>query len=206
MKVIRRNTFETNSSSCHSITLFNNAQDWQDFKEHKTYINREMYNIEEHLSSFDVIDEKNHDDYIGSIQDLYNDVKERFDNVSKDSLRSYRYSNGYDEKDDFMFNYLKKNFNEKLFIKIITGKGDEEIVKPEKPIVVRYDRDHTFEYDNLTVSDFYNYMFGYGCFIDDMPKFYIYGDDGDWHNATVNEYVEKQTNKEIVMVTRDQEC
>lgn len=206
MKVIRRNTFETNSSSCHSITLFNNAQDWQDFKEHKTYINREMYNIEEHLSSFDVIDEKNHDDYIGSIQDLYNDVKERFDNVSKDSLRSYRYSNGYDEKDDFMFNYLKKNFNEKLFIKIITGKGDEEIVKPEKPIVVRYDRDHTFEYDNLTVSDFYNYMFGYGCFIDDMPKFYIYGDDGDWHNATVNEYVEKQTNKEIVMVTRDEEC
>lgn len=206
MKVIRRNTFETNSSSCHSITLFNNAQDWQDFKEHKTYINREMYNIEEHLSSFDVIDEKNHDDYIGSIQDLYNDVKERFDNVSKDSLRSYRYSNGYDEKDDFMFNYLKKNFNEKLFIKIITGKGDEEIVKPEKPIVVRYDRDHTFEYDNLTVSDFYNYMFGYGCFIDDMPKFYIYGDDGDWHNATVNEYVEKQTNKEIVMVTRDLEC
>lgn len=206
MKIIRRNTFETNSSSCHSITLFNNAQDWQDFKEHKTYINREMYNVEEHYTTFDVIDEKNHDDYIGSIQDLYNDVKERFDNVSKDSLRSYRYSNGYDEKDDFMFNYLKKNLNEELFIKIITGKGDEEIVKPEKPIVVRYDRDHTFEYDNLTVSDFYNYMFGYGCFIDDMPKFYIYGDDGDWHNATVNEYIEKQTNKEIVMVTRDEEC
>ena len=38
---IRRNVFETNSSSCHSITIMR-KQDWNDFKNHDKIINSQI--------------------------------------------------------------------------------------------------------------------------------------------------------------------
>ena len=38
MKTVRFGTFETNSSSCHSLTVMR-KQDWEDFKNYKKFIN-----------------------------------------------------------------------------------------------------------------------------------------------------------------------
>lgn len=41
MKTVRYQTFETNSSSCHSITVMR-KQDWNDFKNHDKIINSQI--------------------------------------------------------------------------------------------------------------------------------------------------------------------
>lgn len=41
MKTVRYQTFETNSSSCHSITIMR-KQDWNDFKNHDKIINSQI--------------------------------------------------------------------------------------------------------------------------------------------------------------------
>lgn len=41
MKTIRRGTFETNSSSCHSVTIML-KDDWEDYKNHKKFINEHI--------------------------------------------------------------------------------------------------------------------------------------------------------------------
>lgn len=41
MKTIRLGTFETNSSSCHSVTIML-KDDWEDFKNHKKFINEHI--------------------------------------------------------------------------------------------------------------------------------------------------------------------
>lgn len=41
MKIVRYQTFETNSSSCHSITVMR-KQDWNDFKNHDKIINSQI--------------------------------------------------------------------------------------------------------------------------------------------------------------------
>lgn len=207
MKTIRFGTFETNSSSCHSITIFENRKDWDDFKNNKTYINRGMYDMEEHAERVNIISDENRSEYIVDINDLYERVKEEIEERAV-PLCSSRYHR-YDEKDDYIINYLKDHFDFDLMLKILTGKGNEIVCNLEKPITIKsYYEDRYYVYNDLTISDFYDFIFGYGCLSENLPSFYVYGDGGDagWTNAEVKEFVEKNTGEEFVVVVRDEEC
>ena len=205
MKVVRRGTFETNSSSCHSVTIFKNGQDWEDFKNHKVYINREMYDIEEHTERINVINEENHDDYIVNIDRLYDTISEIF--MDTDRLHDNYYSQ-YNDKDMYIFNYLKKNMSKDLLMKILVSKADDVICELNPPIKVTYNygSKRTYVYDKLETCDFYDFLFGYGRFSEEIPDFYVYGDGHEWDDAMVKRYVDEDTGERIVVVSRDEEC
>ena len=205
MKSIRRGTFETNSSSCHSITVFHDEKDWEDFKNHLVYINRRMYDMEEHAERVNIITKENRDDYIVSINHLYDKVTEVLNDTP--NLRGYSYAR-YDERDEYIFNYLKKNWSAELMMKILVGKADDVICTPDKPIRVRYyfDDEKVYTYDNLTVSNFYDFLFGYGRFSDELPSFYVYGDWSEWDEAKVKRFIDEDTGEKLVIVIRDEEC
>ena len=208
MKTIRFNTFETNSSSCHSVTVFKNPKDWEDFKNNKTYLRRDMYDMEEHVERVNIINNENRKEYIADIKDLYNRIKEEIDDLAV-PLRYTRYCE-YDDKDNFIAKYLKEHFDFELMMKILLEPGDTVVCVPPKPISVRsyYDVDRVYTYEDFKVYDFYDFLFGCGLSSDDLPKFYVYGDDGDsgWTRAEVKELVDKNTGEEFVVVVRDEEC
>ena len=205
MKYIRRGTFETNSSSCHSITIFHDGKDWEDFKNHLTYINRGMYDMEEHTERVNFITKENRDEYIVSIDHLYDKLTEILNDTPR--LISSHYVQ-YNEKDEYIFNYLKKNWSSELMMKILVGKGDDVICTPDKPIKVRYyfDNEKVYTHDTLTASDFYDFLFGYGRFSDELPEFYVYGDGGEWSEAKVKRFIDEDTGERLVIVIRDEEC
>lgn len=203
---VRYGTFETNSSSCHSITIFRDKKDWDDFKNHFVYINRNAFEIDEHKTIFDVINSENRTDYIRPIHHLYEKISEFLDDTTDPFCSKYH----SDAKDEAIWRYLKDNWSEDLMIKILTANGKEIIFTPKKPVKVKYTwsgyESKVYTYNYFTVADFYDFMFGYGVIANELPKFYIYGDDGDWQDAVVEEYINKETGKEMVMVTRDEEC
>lgn len=205
MKTIRRGTFETNSSSCHSITIFEDGKDWEDFKNHLVYINRGMYDMEEHAERVNIITKENRDEYIVSIDHLY----DKLTGILNDTphLISSHYVQ-YNEKDEYIFNYLKNNWSVELMMKILTGKGGDVICTPDKPIKVRYyfDNEKVYTYDTLTASDFYDFLFGYGRFSDELPEFYVYGDGHEWDEAKVKRFIDEDTGERLVIVIRDEEC
>lgn len=205
MKYIRRGTFETNSSSCHSITIFQDGKDWEDFKNHLVYINRGMYDMEEHVERVNFITKENRDEYIVSIDHLYDKLTEILNDTPR--LISSHYVQ-YNEKDEYIFNYLKKNWSAELMMKILVGKCDDVICTPDKPIKVRYyfDNEKVYTYDTLTASDFYDFLFGYGRFSDELPEFYVYGDGGEWSKAKVKRFIDEDTGERLVIVIRDEEC
>lgn len=210
MKTVRFNTFETNSSSCHSVTVFKNPEDWKDFKNNKTGLRRIMYDIEEHSECVNIISDENRDEYIVDLKDLYNSMKEGVDNMTS-PLRGSTYVS-YNDKDNFIASYLKEHLDFSLMMKILTGGSMDIICVPPKPIVLRYshyDDVKTYTYDSLTVSDFYEFIFGYGRFFGDLPRFYVYGDEcsnAGWTNAEVKELIDKNTGEEITVVIRNEEC
>lgn len=200
---IRNGTFETNSSSCHSVTIFKDPKDWEDFKNHKTFIRECMYDINEHTDIFNIIDSDNRLEYIKTFDEIYDIVKDSIEHPDESICRR-----GYncDEKDVKIFNYLRKNISKELLFKILTGNDDEEIVKLDTPITITYGSGYQYTYENLKVYDFYDFLFGYGNLSSDLPKIYIYGNNGDWEKADVKEYIEKNTNESLVLVTRNEEC
>lgn len=205
MKYIRRGTFETNSSSCHSITIFQDGKDWDDFKNHLVYINRGMYDMEEHAERVNFITKENRDEYIVSIDRLYDKLTEILNDTPR--LINSHYVQ-YNEKDEYIFNYLKKNWSHELMMKILVGKCDDVICTPDKPIKVRYyfDNEKVYTYDTLTASDFYDFLFGYGRFSDELPEFYVYGDGHEWSEAKVKRFIDEDTGERLVIVIRDEEC
>lgn len=205
MKYIRRGTFETNSSSCHSITIFQDGKDWEDFKNHLIYINRGMYDMEEHAERVNFITKENRDEYIVSIDHLYDKLTEILNDTPR--LINSHYVQ-YNEKDEYIFNYLKKNWSAELMMKILVGKCDDVICTPDKPIKVRYyfDNEKVYTYDTLTASDFYDFLFGYGRFSDELPDFYVYGDGHEWSEAKVKRFIDEDTGERLVIVIRDEEC
>lgn len=205
MKYIRRGTFETNSSSCHSITIFQDGKDWEDFKNHLVYINRGMYDMEEHTERVNFITKENRDEYIVNIDHLYDKLTEILNDTPR--LINSHYVQ-YNEKDEYIFNYLKKNWSAELMMKILVGKCDDVICTPDKPIKVRYyfDNEKVYTYDTLTASDFYDFLFGYGRFSDELPEFYVYGDGGEWSEAKVKRFIDEDTGERLVIVIRDEEC
>lgn len=205
MKYIRRGTFETNSSSCHSITIFQDGKDWEDFKNHLVYINRGMYDMEEHTERVNFITKENRDEYIVNIDHLYDKLTELLNDTPR--LINSHYVQ-YNEKDEYIFNYLKKNWSAELMMKILVGKCDDVICTPDKPIKVRYyfDNEKVYTYDTLTASDFYDFLFGYGRFSDELPEFYVYGDGGEWSEAKVKRFIDEDTGERLVIVIRDEEC
>lgn len=205
MKYIRHGTFETNSSSCHSITIFQDGKDWEDFKNHLVYINRGMYDMEEHTERVNFITKENRDEYIVNIDHLYDKLTEILNDTPR--LINSHYVQ-YNEKDEYIFNYLKKNWSAELMMKILVGKCDDVICTPDKPIKVRYyfDNEKVYTYDTLTASDFYDFLFGYGRFSDELPEFYVYGDGGEWSEAKVKRFIDEDTGERLVIVIRDEEC
>ena len=205
MKYIRRGTFETNSSSCHSITIFQDGKDWEDFKNHLVYINRGMYDMEEHTERVNFITKENRDEYIVNIDHLYDKLTELLNDTPR--LINSHYVQ-YNEKDEYIFNYLKKNWSAELMMKILVGKCDDVICTPDKPIKVRYyfDNEKVYTYDTLTASDFYDFLFGYGRFSDELPEFYVYCDGGEWSEAKVKRFIDEDTGERLVIVIRDEEC
>ena len=205
MKYIRQGTFETNSSSCHSITIFQDGKDWEDFKNHLVYINRGMYDMEEHAERVNIITKENRDEYIVSIDHLYDELTEILNNTP--SLRNSSYVQ-YNEKDVYIFNYLKKNWSAELMMKILVGKSDDVICTPDKPIKIRYyfDNERVYTYDTLTASDFYDFLLGYGRFSEELPEFYVYGDGHEWSEAKVKRFIDEDTGERLVIVIRDEEC
>lgn len=206
MKTIRRSTFETNSSSCHSVTLFKNRKDWDDFVSHKVYINRGMYDIDEHTERFNIIDSENRDEYIKDLDEIYQYVKKALDSHIKGHFSSLPYE--YTDIEIYELNYLKNNWSKDLMMKILLEPRDTQVCELEKPITVKYNWDSTgYTYNRLSVGDLYDFLFGYGKISEDIPDFYIYGDGYDgWKDAEVKEYIDKATGEELVLVTRDEEC
>lgn len=205
MKTIRFGTFETNSSSCHSITIFEDGKDWEDFKNHLVCINRGMYDMEEHVERINFITKENRDEYLVSIDHLYDRITQVLEDTP--NLRSSYYIQ-YNDKDEYLFKYLKKNWSIDLMNKIIFGKNADVICKLDPPIKVRYyfDREKEYVYDELTVSDFYDFIFGYGRFSEDLPEFYVYGEGSSWEESKVKRYVDEDTGERIVVVDRNEEC
>ena len=210
MKTVRFGTFETNSSSCHSVTVFKDAQDWKDFKEKKVYLRRDMFDMQEHEERLNVIDSSNKREYIRSLDELYEDVKDHIENDAGPLRRSnyHNYNEGIAELEMETYKYLINYFSRELFDKILFEPGSVEVCKLNKPVEVCYDYSGSgkvYTYDALTVNDFYDYIFG-GVHFDEIPSFYIYG-MCDWdESAAVEEYTKKGTNEEMVVVTRDEEC
>lgn len=164
-----------------------------------------MYDMEEHAERVNFITKENRDEYIVSIDHLYDKVTEILNDTP--NLRSSYYVQ-YNEKDEYIFNYLKKNWSAELMMKILVGKSDEVICKLDPPIKIKYhfDVDRIYTYDELTASDFYDFLFGYGRFSDELPDFYVYGDGHEWSEAKVKRFIDEDTGERLVIVIRDEEC
>ena len=165
-----------------------------------------MYDMEEHAERVNIITKENRDEYIVSINHLYGKLTGILNDTP--NLRSSYYVQ-YNEKDEYIFNYLKKNWSAELMMEILTGKGDDVICTPDKPIKeVRYyfDNEKVYTYDTLTASDFYDFLFGYGKFSDELPDFYVYGDGHEWDEAKVKRFIDEDTGDRLVIVIRDEEC
>lgn len=110
MKTVRYQTFETNSSSCHSITVMR-KQDWNDFKNHDKIINSQIertysddgyYDMKAQMLNPDVFIDidtlksmilKDDPDYGKSIENMTNEDIKKEMSTNGSELRDYIWNN-----------------------------------------------------------------------------------------------------------------
>lgn len=181
MNTIRYNVYETNSSSCHSIT-FCSGKEWNDFVNHKVCWIRDNWSIDEHSSTTHTVCDEDKID----VTELFKKVLEILDDEPR-FLNSYSYR-GYHPSEDIdagmildlaVFRWLKKEITtvDKL-VEYCTSTNDDLRIKLEKPFDVQYSwNDKPTHYEDFGLYSIRDVLkkiieLAYGCY---FP--YFYGDD-----------------------------
>lgn len=179
MFTIRQGTFETNSSSCHSLTVMTKGI-WDSFKKREVFIRCSHFSaIEIHTTVFDEINNENKDDYLVNAEDYYKEVVKEAKAYFGSTL-SNRYVYSSSEFNNAVDNFIKKNLTVEMVKDALLGKKDKKVLYTfNKPIVEDYSHyhydglEHKIVYKNITVRDIYQRIFDNGDF--DVPHVYIYG-------------------------------
>ena len=213
MITIRQNVFETNSSSCHSLTFFSKSL-WKDFIDRKVFIRRSSFSDWEiHTTKFDTIDKDSKEYYLISANDYYKETVESIKTALSKPVSKYYSASDFEYA---IMGYLKENISKELLQKILFGKSDDIIYNFKEPIVEDYgryhsdNRDHTITYTGITVSDLYGCIYNQDRF--DVEKVYIFGED-TWNKDQVkywkvwvqdkNESVKEENEEEIILIDRE---
>lgn len=149
MVTVRNEVFETNSSSCHVITIARRS-DWTDFKNGKTGWKKDSYAIEEHES----ITYKLQDEDIIDLDKAFEKVKKTL-TAENDEAFNNRFAD--DPLTKGVWQYVKDHFSRKMFDDFLNGYGQPR-VPFDNPITVHYkwsDKDVTY---HESMSDTINYV------------------------------------------------
>lgn len=204
MKTIRNNVFETNSSSCHSVT-FCSGKDWNDFVNHKVCWVRENWEIEEHLDTTHTLDECDKID----VNELFTKVFEVLNDPKKTKfLATYNYRSMDTDSgmllDLAVFEWLKKEVRTvDKFIEYCTSTNHDLRIKLEKPLDIKYswniEPSHYEDFGLYTIHDILKKVIeaAYGC---NFP--YFYGDDC-WDKEHAEMVVTGETPKEMQVEVED---
>lgn len=140
---VRNGVFETNSSSCHVITIARRS-DWADFRSGKTGWKKSSYAIEEH----ETITYRLQDEDIIDLDKAFKKVKKTL-TAENDEVFNNRFAD--DPLTKNVWQYVKDNFSRKMFDDFLNGYGQPKIPF-DKPVVVHYkwsDKDVTY-YESTT--------------------------------------------------------
>ena len=145
MITVRNGVFETNSSSCHVITIARRS-DWTDFKSGKTGWKRNSYAIEEH----ETITYKLQDEDIIDLDEAFESVKKTL--VAENDEAFYNYF-AEDLLAKNVWQYVKDNFSRKMFDDFLNGNA-QPTVTFDKPVVFHYKwSDKDVVYNESTSED-----------------------------------------------------
>ena len=152
MKTVRRNIFETNSSSCHALTVMSHSY-WDEFKAHNLFLINGVFEYEEHEDRYYDIRGKE-DEYFITFADFFKQVK------AKVASYEYKYSYYFTESTNKFYeqeaDILKKNFSKKFFLKLLDNcYSDDYFIRFENPIEIKYSQGSSI-YDGLTWSQLFS--------------------------------------------------
>jgi hypothetical protein len=201
MTTIRRGVFETNSSSEHSLTLFQDNI-WKEFVERKVFILEEAFlrNEEHHQIFVNVIDDYSRDEFIINADEYYEQSIEKVQErpLKSSFFRDASYNNFTAEIEQF----IKKNISREFLEKVLTSDSDTVLYTFDKPVKVNYgtylsnNNDHIVEYNNITAENVYEILFNYNYY--NLDKVYIYN-SGTWAKKFIKQWTtEKNENRVLI--------
>ena len=144
MTTVRNGVFETNSSSCHVITIARRS-DWTDFKSGKTGWKKDSYAVEERES----ITYKLQDEDIIDLDEAFEKVEKTL-TAENDEVFNDRFADNPLTKG--VWQYVKDHFSRKMFDDFLNGYGQPRVPFND-PVVVHYEwSDKDVTYNESTVD------------------------------------------------------
>lgn len=223
MRTIRNGVFETNSSSCHSVTLMAEA-DWEAVKSKELLIKRKPFDIVEHAERFNSAlpnmqeewDENVWHDYFITKQEYLQQFIDAWNSKGLDTLLEYFAKNYSPSPSDEYYSAITKwvncNLDNEKFHRVLLGEGlgeyKDHLIVFEQPVkLIDYSSpDYNWKNGQYPTKDCYEFssedlweyihdsnLLGYL----NVPEVYLYGDTDDgWLEKNAKTYCLKFKNLE----------
>lgn len=155
MRTIRRNVFETNSSSCHSISIFS-RNIWEKFQNGEIVFKPNTFDYEEHIDQTNRFSDENFEESFMSFDSFFEQTVELVNDYERPSSYETNSSRKYHDLRLYTFkSLLTKDFLRNVLINSSSGVSVQSI---QPPLVVDWHWGGTSTYDRFTTSDMYEVL------------------------------------------------